>query len=97
MYAIRDDIFTDTDRTKFFEFIIPVIPIINSTNSGEIFLQKLEESEKKGIFHEISQEFILDVSPYVEDMRFFRIYIMSLLYIRKRFVLTRSLNCQMKQ
>ena len=46
-----------------------VIPIINSTNSGEIFLQKLEESEKKGIVHEISQEFILDVSPYVEDMR----------------------------
>ena len=69
IYAIRDDIFTDTDRTKFFEFIIPVIPIINSTNSGEIFLQKLEESEKKGIVHEISQEFILDVSPYVEDMR----------------------------
>ena len=69
VYAIRDDIFTDTDRTKFFEFIIPVIPIINSTNSGEIFLQKLEESEKKGIVHEISQEFILDVSPYVEDMR----------------------------
>ena len=69
VYAIRDDIFTDTDRTKFFEFIIPVIPIINSTNSGEIFLQKLAESEKKGIVHEISQEFILDVSPYVEDMR----------------------------
>lgn len=69
VYAIRDDIFTDTDRTKFFEFIIPVIPIINSTNSGEIFLQKLEESKRKGIVHEISQEFILDVSPYVEDMR----------------------------
>lgn len=69
VYAIRDDIFTDTDRTKFFEFIIPVIPIINSTNSGEIFLQKLEESRRKGITHEISQEFILDVSPYVEDMR----------------------------
>lgn len=69
VYAIRDDIFTDTDRTKFFEFIIPVIPIINSTNSGEIFLQKLEESKKKGILHEISQEFILDVSPYIEDMR----------------------------
>ena len=69
VYAIRDDIFTNTDRTKFFEFIIPVIPIINSTNSGEIFLQKFEESEKKGIVHEISQEFILDISPYVEDMR----------------------------
>ena len=44
VYAIRDDIFTDTDRTKFFDFIIPVIPIINSTNSGEIFLQKLQKS-----------------------------------------------------
>lgn len=89
VYAIRDDIFTDTDRTKFFEFIIPVIPIINSTNSGEIFLQKLEESEKKGIVHEISQEFILDVSPYVE-CEFFRIYTMSLSSIRKRFVLIRN-------
>ena len=29
----------------------------------------MRNSEKKGIVHEISQEFILDVSPYVEDMR----------------------------
>lgn len=69
VYAIKDDIFTDTDRTKFFDFIIPVIPIINSTNSGEVFLQKLHESEEKGIVHEISQGFILDVAPFVEDMR----------------------------
>lgn len=69
VYAIRDDIFTDTDRTKFFDFIVPVIPIINSTNSGEIFLQKIEKAGDKEITHKISQEFILDVAPYVEDMR----------------------------
>lgn len=69
VYAIKDDIFSDTDRTKFFDFIIPVIPVINSTNSGEIFLKKLDESKKMGITHEISQGFILDVAPYVEDMR----------------------------
>ena len=69
VYAIRDDIFTDTDRTKFFDFIVPVIPIINSTNSGEIFLQKIEKARDKEITHKISQEFILDVAPYVEDMR----------------------------
>lgn len=69
VYAIRDDIFSDADRTKFFDFIIPVIPIINSTNSGEIFLKKLDESKKMGIIHEVSQGFILDVAPYVEDMR----------------------------
>lgn len=69
VYAVKDDIFTDTDRTKFFDFIIPIIPIINSTNSGEILLEKLKESEKLGITHEISQEYVLDVSPYISDMR----------------------------
>jgi len=69
VYAIKDDIFLDTDRTKFFEFIIPVIPIINSTNSGEILLEKLENSKRIGIEHKISQGFVLDVSPYISDMR----------------------------
>ncbi|HHX59180.1 MAG TPA: hypothetical protein GX707_00320 [Epulopiscium sp.] len=69
VYAIKDDIFTSTDRTKFFEFIIPVIPIINSTNSGEILLKKLDDSDKIGIKNEISQDFVLDVSPYISDMR----------------------------
>lgn len=69
IYAVKDDIFSDTDRTKFFEFIIPVIPIINSTNSGEILLKKLEDSEKLGIKHEITQGFVLDISPYISDMR----------------------------
>lgn len=69
VYAVKDDIFSDTDRTKFFEFIIPVIPIINSTNSGEILLEKLDDSNKIGIKHEIFQSFVLDVSPYISDMR----------------------------
>ncbi len=69
VYAVKDDIFSDIDRTKFFDFIVPVIPIINSTNSGEFFLDKLNASSKLGITHEISQSFVLDVSPYISDMR----------------------------
>lgn len=69
VYAVKDDIFSDTDRTKFFEFIIPVIPIINSTNSGEILLEKLDNSNKIDIKHKITQSFVLDVSPYISDMR----------------------------
>jgi len=69
IYALKDDIFSDKDRTKFFEFIIPVIPIINSTNSGEILLAKLRDSEKIGMKHEITQGFVLDISPYIADMR----------------------------
>lgn len=69
VYAVKDDIFTKEDRTKFFDFIIPVIPVINSTNSGEILLERLEESRKNGVEHKISQAFVLDVAPYISDMR----------------------------
>lgn len=69
VYAVKDNIFSETDRTKFFEFIVPVIPVINSTNSSEIFFEKLEHSKEMGIMHDISQGFVLDVSPYISDMR----------------------------
>lgn len=66
VYAVRDDMFSDKDRTKFFDFIIPVIPIINSTNSGEILLKRISESKLNS---EISPEYITKVAPYIDDMR----------------------------
>lgn len=69
MYAVRDDIFSKEDRTKFFDFIIPIIPVINATNSGEILLQRLTEAKNNGIEHDISQGFVLDISPFISDMR----------------------------
>lgn len=69
VYAVRDDIFSREDRTKFFDFIIPVIPVVNATNSGEILLQMLQEAKANGINHDISQGFVLDVSPFISDMR----------------------------
>lgn len=72
VYAVKDDIFTKEDRTKFFDFIIPVIPIINSTNSGEVLQQFLQEAKEHGIKHDISQNFVLDIAPYIADMRILR-------------------------
>lgn len=72
VYAVKDDIFTKEDRTKFFDFIIPVIPIINSTNSGDVLLQYLKEAKDNNIDHNVSQEFVLDVAPYIADMRILR-------------------------
>ena len=69
VYAVRDDIFSKEDRTKFFDFIIPIIPVINSTNSGEILLERLKESKLNNNKHNISQEFILDIAPFISDMR----------------------------
>ena len=69
VYAVRDDIFSKEDRTKFFDFIIPVIPVINSTNSGEVLLQRLQEAKENGIEHDVSQGCVLDISPFISDMR----------------------------
>lgn len=73
VYAVRDDLFQREDRTKFFDFIIPVIPIINTTNSREALLEWLrKEQEKDKCCHNISEQFMRDVSPYIADMRILR-------------------------
>lgn len=42
IYAIKDELLTD-EKTKFFDLIIPVIPITDYNNSKNIFLKKLSE------------------------------------------------------
>ena len=64
IYAVRDDMFADKDRTKFFDFIIPIIPIINASNSNEI-LQK----EIRTIADKVSETLIDDISLFIDEMR----------------------------
>ena len=64
IYAIRDEMFKDKDRTKFFDFIIPVIPVINYSNSNEQLTRALEKFE-----YSLSTELIDQVAFYVDDMR----------------------------
>lgn len=66
-YLVRDDIFSTKDRTKFFDFIIPVIPVVDSSNSYnkliEFLKQYLEEKPQ------ISKDFLEGLSLYIDDMR----------------------------
>jgi hypothetical protein len=66
LYALKDDMFAHRDRTKFFDFIIPVVPIINSSNS----LDKMQERLKEHDFAKnIGMQFLREVSLYIDDMR----------------------------
>lgn len=71
IYAIKDDMFSNCNRTKFFEYILPVIPIINSTNSGEVLLERINNDIKSGNLNDtdIDSDYVLLMSPYVDDMR----------------------------
>ncbi|GMB02055.1 hypothetical protein [Pelosinus sp. IPA-1] len=65
IYALKDDMFSDNaKRTKFFDFIIPVIPVINSSNSCEILHDMFERHK-----FNISKKFISDITVYINDMR----------------------------
>ncbi len=66
LYALRDNMFVNTDRTKFFEYIIPVIPIINSSNSVD---KILEQVKRLSLEEQLDRQFLREVSRYLTDMR----------------------------
>ncbi|MBY5646012.1 ATP-binding protein [Rhizobium leguminosarum] len=66
LYALRDDIFINTDRTKFFEFIVPVIPVINHSNSID---KVLEHTQRIDLDRRLDRRFVREVSRYLSDLR----------------------------
>jgi len=67
IYAIRDNMFINKERTKFFDFIMPVVPIINFSNS---YTQLKKKFEGAGILADIEDSFLKEISLYIDDMRF---------------------------
>lgn len=67
IYAVGDDLFKDKkERVKFFEYIIPVIPFINSSNAKDQLLKLIRQAElSENIF---SNEFLSDVITFIDDI-----------------------------
>ena len=66
IYALKDEIFDDVDRTKFFDFIIPIVPVIDVHNSKNIIFKKQMNIRS---LSKIDETFINDISKYIKDMR----------------------------
>ena len=58
-YLLRDDIFISKDRTKFFDCIIPVVPVVDSSNSYNQFISHLE---KNNLLSEFNDGFLQGIS-----------------------------------
>jgi len=67
VYAVGDDLFNDKkERVKFFEYIIPVIPFINSSNADEQLRTLIKES---GLDEDLfTKEFISDITTFIDDI-----------------------------
>lgn len=78
IYAINDDLFKSSDKTKFFDVVIPVLPYINGDNSAETF-DTLFNNEKN-----IKPDSVVlsILSHYITDMRLLKnIYNEYIIYI----------------
>lgn len=65
-YLLKDDIFVSKDRTKFFDFILPIIPVVDSSNSYDQFIKIFKQGDILGLF---DKKFLQDLSLYIDDMR----------------------------
>lgn len=69
-YLMRDDIFESKDRTKFFDFIIPIIPVVDGSNSLDILIERFKESGLIDGDKSMPRfEFLEELSLYIDDMR----------------------------
>ena len=64
IYMIEDGIFLSKERTKFFDFIIPIIPIVDSKNSDDQLRNLL-----KNVGRNISDKLLKNIALYIDDMR----------------------------
>lgn len=66
LYAVKDDIFKDEERTKFFDYISTVIPVINPSNSKAILKRALDE---RNVLSGISDDDLAEMAFFIQDMR----------------------------
>lgn len=82
IFLLRDDIFSTKERTKFFDYIIPVVPVIDGSNSHNMFIKYFEESKIVDLF---DKNFLQELSLYVDDMRVLKNIINEFLVYYEKF------------
>lgn len=64
VYMLKDSLFFSKNRTKFFDFILPIVPIVDSKTSENELIELL-----KGVENAPERSLLADISLYVDDMR----------------------------
>ena len=65
-YILREDVFATKDRTKFFDYIIPIVPVMDGTNSYDQFIRHLK---RENIYEKFDHTFLQRLALYIDDMR----------------------------
>lgn len=64
IYMLKDSLFYSKNRTKFFDFILPIVPVVDSKTSENELIELLKEVENAP-----DRSLLADIFLYVDDMR----------------------------
>ena len=64
IYAVKDSILSGVNKSKFFDFVIPVIPIVDFSNSKDKLIERHNESR-----FDLTEELLIGISIYISDLR----------------------------
>ena len=65
LYAIRDDVFSDEVRTKCFDYMIPVVPVIDKFNAGDYMIAHHKTTD----LDQVDPRDILALGMFIGTMR----------------------------
>ena len=69
VYAVRDNLLGSLDRVKFFDFILPIVPVMNALNSRVVFIQTLKLALDVSELSDQYHRFIRQMAKYIIDRR----------------------------
>ena len=64
IYMIRDDIFSKYERTKFFDFIVPIVPVLTKDNAAGYIFDNMPYLKE-----DLGDDYINDISVFLSDLR----------------------------
>lgn len=65
IYAIKDDIFRGEERTKYFDYIVSAIPVVDANNSADYLIKQYGHDDS----YNISQRQWQELGSYIHGMR----------------------------
>lgn len=74
IYAIRDDLFSEQDKSKFFDYIVPIIPIMDYSNSAAKFAAHLSGENIDNSTFKLLSDFVFDYRTLKNICNEYKVY-----------------------
>jgi len=67
IYAVKDQMFKNEERVKFFDFIIPIIPIINNSSAASELID--QSKNYPSYFEKFDSNYFAEIGSFINDFR----------------------------